>query len=138
VVFFVLVDVEVFQQVQRIIESDVLVIMMACTMMESTVEVADVSMMMTVTTSEFINKCTSLVAVQMAMPMCIMVVKVFAKSSHRNCFMMTVLDHLSFSLNLNKASKTRQRLQSLLSLVVSLPYSNFMGIRSLSRFGTPV
>jgi uncharacterized protein (UPF0261 family) len=89
VVFFVLVDVEVFQQVQRIIESDVLVIMMACTMMESTVEVADVSMMMTVTTSEFINECTSLVAVQMAMPVFIVVVKVFAKSSHRNCFMMT-------------------------------------------------
>jgi hypothetical protein len=94
VVFFVLVDVEVFQQVQRIIESDVLVIMMACTMMESTVEVADVSMMMTVTTSEFINECTSLVAVQMAMPVFIVVVKVFAKFSHRNCFMMTVMDHL--------------------------------------------
>jgi uncharacterized protein (UPF0261 family) len=105
-----LVDVEVFQQVQCIIESDMLVIMMACTMMESTVEISDVSMMMAVTTSKFINECTSLVAVQMAMPVFIMVVKVFAKSSHRNCC--TVFDHL-FSLNLNKASKTRQRLQSL-------------------------
>jgi len=81
-----LVNVEVFQHVESIFESDVLMVVVASMMVESLVKVADMAMRMAMMMGNMIEELTSLVTVQMAMAIFVMMVEVLAKLANRSTF----------------------------------------------------